>query len=483
MAKIKTIYTCQNCGYQSPRWLGRCTCGAWDSFVEETVGEAPKEAVSLGRSAFGALQASRVQRLVEVEVGQTYRNATGLKELDRVLGGGLVPGALVLVGGDPGIGKSTLLLQAAECVARMGVRVLYVTGEESPRQVRLRAERVSARSPELWLLAETSLEAIERQVDELKPQMLVIDSIQTLWAEGFQSAPGSVGQLRTVTAQLMSVAKGKEIPIFLIGHVTKDGAIAGPRVLEHMVDTVLYFQGERGHPIRFLRAVKNRFGSTDEVGAFEMTEQGVREVENPSAVFLAERAVGASGSVVAAAFEGSRAVLVEVQALVTPAAYGTGRRTAIGVDGGRLALLLAVLEKKAGLVLGQSDVYVNLAGGARFDEPALDLAILAALASSHLDRPIPPDMAVFGEVGLGGEVRSVTGGDARISEIRQMGLKRVLCPVSNSPLHNSKDSHQKNPALDGTNPKQKETPPTLVGSDGFCIQGIHHVERLLEWLF
>ncbi len=483
MAKAKTIFTCQNCGYQSPRWLGRCVCGAWDSFVEETVGGTPPEGAIATKSAFGALKATPAQRLVEVEVGQTFRNKTGMRELDRVLGGGLVPGALVLVGGDPGIGKSTLLLQAAESVARMGVRVLYVTGEESPRQVRLRAERVSAHAKDLWLLAETSLEVIERQVDELHPQMLVIDSIQTLWAEGFQSAPGSVGQLRAVTAQLMAVAKGKEIPIFLIGHVTKDGAIAGPRVLEHMVDTVLYFQGERGHPIRFLRAVKNRFGSTDEVGAFEMTEQGVREVENPSAVFLAERAVGASGSVVGAAFEGSRAVLVEVQALVTPAAYGTGRRTAIGVDTGRLALLLAVLEKKAGLVLGQSDVYVNLAGGARFDEPALDLAILAALASSHLDRVIPPDMAVFGEVGLGGEVRSVTGGEARISEIRQLGLKRVLCPVGNAPGHGLHETPKVNPALDDTNPKQKETPPTIVGPDGFCVQGIHHVEHLLEWLF
>ena len=428
MAKAKTVYVCQACGQQSARWLGRCVCGAWDSYVEEVI--APP-APAGGSAAFGALEASLPQRLCEVSCGVNARNLTGFKELDRVLGGGLVPGSLVLVGGDPGIGKSTLLLQAAEMVARLGVKVLYVTGEESPRQTRMRAERLGAVSPDLWILAETSLEAIEKHVADVAPRMLVIDSVQTLWMDGVQSAPGSVAQLRAVTARLMTIAKSREISTFLVGHVTKDGAIAGPRVLEHMVDTVLYFQGERGHPFRILRAVKNRFGSTDEIGTFEMSDKGLSEVLNPSALFLAERASGASGSVIAAAFEGTRPLLVEVQALVTPSVYGTGRRTALGVDSGRLALLLAVLEKKAGMSIGQADVYVNIAGGLHIDEPAIDLPILAALASSHLDRPVDPGTALFGEIGLGGEVRAVMGADARVMEIRQFGLERALLPAAN----------------------------------------------------
>ncbi|MEZ4465730.1 MAG: DNA repair protein RadA [bacterium] len=427
MAKAKTRFVCQQCGQTGPKWTGRCTaCNTWGSMVEEVDVPAPA-----GAAAFGALPAGRPQRLVEVEGADVERRPTGFGEFDRVLGGGVVPGVLVLVGGDPGIGKSTLLLQAADRIAGLGATVLYVTGEESPRQTRMRADRIGAQARSMWLLAETALERVEQQVDALKPQLLVIDSVQTLHTTELSTGPGSVGQLRAVTARLMALAKGREIATFLVGHVTKDGAIAGPRVLEHMVDAVLYFEGQRGHPFRLLRAVKNRFGSTDEIGAFEMKGEGLAEVTNPSALFLAERAAGASGSVVAASFEGSRPLLVEVQALVCATSHGNPRRTAIGVDSGRVALLLAVLEKKTGLDIGASDVFVNAAGGMRLDEPAADLAIVAALASSHLDRALDPQTVVFGEVGLGGEVRAVTSPAARVAEARQLGFTRVILPAGN----------------------------------------------------
>ncbi|MCA9546086.1 MAG: DNA repair protein RadA, partial [Myxococcales bacterium] len=331
---------------------------------------------------------------------------------------------------DPGIGKSTLLLQAADRIAQRGLTVLYVTGEESARQTRMRFDRVEASAQSLWLMAETALERIEAHVEKLQPAVLIIDSVQTLFTQGIESAPGSVSQLRAVTARLMALAKGKEIATFLVGHVTKDGAIAGPRVLEHMVDTVLYFEGQRGHAFRVLRAVKNRFGSTDEIGAFEMKGTGLAEVKNPSALFLAERAHGTSGSVVAGSFEGTRPLLVEVQALVSPTVYGTPRRTAIGVDSNRVALLLAVLEKKAGLDIAGSDVFLNVAGGMRLVEPAVDMAVIAALASSHVDRPVDPHTVVFGEVGLGGEIRAVVGAQARVAEARQLGFKRVIMPAN-----------------------------------------------------
>ena len=429
--KVRSRYVCQACGHESLKWLGRCPgCQAWDSLVEEVVVEAPK--VGGGGAAFGALAASaRPQRLVEVQGADVPRITTTIGELDRVLGGGLVPGSLILVGGDPGIGKSTLLLQATDRLASGGRKVLYVTGEESPRQTRMRFDRVGATSDSLWLVAETSLERIEAHLDVLKPEVLVIDSIQTLHTQSIESAAGSVGQLRAVTARLMATAKGREIATFLVGHVTKDGAIAGPRVLEHMVDTVLYFEGQRGHAFRVLRAVKNRFGSTDEIGAFEMRDTGLVEVTNPSALFLAERAQGASGSVVAASFEGSRPLLVEIQALVSPTSYGTPRRTCIGVDSGRVALLLAVIEKKAGLDIAGCDVFANVAGGLRLDEPAVDLAVVAALASSHIDRALDAETVVFGEVGLGGEVRAVVAAQARVAEARQLGFRRVVLPKGN----------------------------------------------------
>jgi DNA repair protein RadA/Sms len=431
MAKRPKIrFICQSCGHDAPKWFGRCPgCQEWGTLVEETPSATTPGAG--GGAAFGAIGASRPMRMVDVQGADVPRISTGIGEFNRVLGGGLVPGSMVLVGGDPGIGKSTLLLQATDLLARSGRTVLYVTGEESARQTRMRFDRVGAAAETLWLMAETALERIETHVERLKPTVLVIDSIQTLFTQGLDSAPGSVSQLRAVTARLMALAKGREVATFLVGHVTKDGTIAGPRVLEHMVDTVLYFEGRRGQAFRVLRAVKNRFGSTDEIGAFEMRSTGLAEVTNPSALFLAERAQGSSGSVVAASFEGTRPLLVEVQALVSPTVYGTPRRTTIGIDSNRVALLLAVLEKKAGLDIAGCDVFLNVAGGLRLDEPAVDLAVIASMASSHIDRPLNPHTIVFGEVGLGGEVRAVIGAQARVAEARQLGFSRVVMPQAN----------------------------------------------------
>ncbi len=422
----KTVFSCNQCGSQSPKWLGKCPdCGAWNSMIEETAA-APASTRS-GRASSS--------RAVPVPIGEVppqaeARLSCGIAELDRVLGGGLVAGSLVLIGGDPGIGKSTLLLQAMHNLAA-DAAVLYVSGEESAAQTRLRGERLGVAGRQLLVLAENSLEEIILQIEKLKPKAVVVDSIQTVWTMALESAPGSVSQVRESAGRLMVLAKGSGVPIFIVGHVTKDGSIAGPRVLAHMVDTVLYFEGDRGHPYRILRAVKNRFGSTNEIGVFEMKSGGLAEVANPSELFLSERPMDAPGSVVTASLEGSRTLLVEIQALVTPSVFGTPRRTTLGADSNRLALLVAVLEKKAGLHLGGQDIFLNVAGGARLTEPAADLAMMLAVASSYLDRPVEPQTIVIGEVGLAGEVRAVTQPEPRIAEAEKLGFSTCLLPSGN----------------------------------------------------
>ncbi len=424
MARQKTVYSCQNCGFQSPKWLGRCPdCQQWNTLVEEI----PIAAAGHGRTL---PEPGRPLKLSEVNSREEDRISCGLGELNRTLGGGVVPGSLILVGGDPGIGKSTLLLQAFAKLAETGP-ALYVTAEESARQVKLRAERLGIRMDNLYLLAETSLTQIRQRIKELKPAFLVIDSIQTIFSDSIESAPGSVSQVRECTGQLMLQAKGDNLPTFLVGHVTKDGSIAGPRVLEHMVDTVLYFEGSAGHPYRILRAVKNRFGSTNEIGVFEMQEQGLREVSNPSELFLAERPEQSAGSAVVPALEGSRPILVELQALVSGSSFGTPQRTAIGIDHKRVALLIAILEKKVELSLAGQDIFLNVAGGVRLDEPAVDLAAICALASSHLNRIINPQMVMFGEVGLTGEVRAVSQPELRVKEAARLGFSQCILPRGN----------------------------------------------------
>jgi len=422
--KQKTIYTCQQCGYQSPKWLGKCPdCQKWNTLAEEAV-------VATRGKGRSPVPAGKPQRLHEVAGAEEDRIRCGMAEFDRVLGGGVVPGSFTLIGGDPGIGKSTLLLQSIARLAQTAP-ALYVTAEESTRQVKLRAERLGVAAKDLFLLAETSLEAILERVRELGPGFLVVDSIQTIFTSALESAPGSVSQVRECAGRLMQVAKGDGIPTFIVGHVTKDGAIAGPRMLEHMVDTVLYFEGDAGHPYRILRAVKNRFGSTNEIGVFEMKESGLAEVSNPSELFLAERPEGAAGSAVVSSLEGSRPILVELQALVSGSSFGTPRRTTIGIDHNRVSLLVAVLEKKVGLSLLSQDVFLNVAGGVRLDEPAVDLGVIAALASSHLNRPLPPRTIVFGEVGLAGEVRAVSRPELRVNEAARLGFDRCLLPAGN----------------------------------------------------
>ncbi|MDF1579295.1 MAG: DNA repair protein RadA [Desulfuromonadales bacterium] len=423
--KQKTLYTCQQCGHQSPRWLGKCPdCNQWNTLVEETVTLSKR-----GRGLSAPAPATPL-KLTEISSSEEDRIACGIGELDRVLGGGVVPGSLTLIGGDPGIGKSTLILQAIDRLAHSG-KALYVTGEESVRQVKLRGSRLGVGASDLYLLAETALESILDQVQKIQPAFLVVDSIQTVCSAALESAPGSVSQVRECAGRLMQVAKGEGIPTFIIGHVTKDGSIAGPRVLEHMVDTVLYFEGDGGHPYRVLRAVKNRFGSTNEIGVFEMCEAGLREVANPSELFLAERPVNEAGSAVIPTLEGTRPILVEVQALVSSSAFGTPRRTSMGLDPNRVALLVAVLEKKAGLMMPGQDIFVNVVGGVRIAEPAVDLATLAALASSHLNRPIPQKTLLFGEVGLSGEVRAVSRPELRLKEAARLGFEHCLLPQGN----------------------------------------------------
>jgi len=426
-----TVFVCQECGTQSSKWLGRCSdCGAWNSFVEERAQESGGAPASGHRYATaGAPGTARLY--ADIELATFPRIPSGIGEFDRVLGGGIVPGSLVLLGGEPGIGKSTLLLQAAASVARSVGPVLYSSGEESEHQIKSRGERLSVGQAPLFLLAETCLERILEEVARVRPALVIVDSIQTVFSMKFQSAPGSIGQVREAATQLLFTAKGRNVPIFLVGHVTKDGSLAGPKALEHVVDTVLYFEGERHHSHRVVRAVKNRFGAVSELGVFEMTASGLRAVPNPSRMFLAERPASAPGSAVLCSVEGSRPILVEVQALVSTSTYGTARRMASGVDQQRLSLLLAVLEKRAGLNLIGDDVFVNIAGGMTVDEPASDLGVLAAVASSVRNRVIPATTAMFGEVGLAGEIRGITQAALRVREAAQMGFKRCVMPEVN----------------------------------------------------
>jgi DNA repair protein RadA/Sms len=447
MSKIKTVFQCQSCGYSSPKWVGKCPdCGAWNSFSEER--QMPKSLKSLSKGDYGPMPLS------EVTGGEAKRVPIGIAELDRVLGGGLVAGAVILIGGDPGIGKSTIILQAIARIAAQIGTVLYVSGEESPEQIKLRAERLSVNSDKIMLLPETVVEQVLAVADRMKPSAIVIDSIQTVYTEELVSAPGSVGQIRESAAKLMFYAKRSGTPVFLIGHVTKEGAIAGPRVLEHLVDTVLYFEGDRGHPFRILRTVKNRFGSTNEIGVFEMTDAGLREIDNPSEIFLSERPVNTSGSIVLASIEGTRPMLVELQALVSPTTFGNPRRTSMGIDFNRLNLLIAVLEKKGGTHLGGMDVFVNVVGGIKVTEPAADLGIVAALVSSFRERPLDPQTLVFGEVGLSGEVRAVAQGEARIKEAAKVGFKRAIVPFGNA--------------------------ERLKGNPGISISGVRNINEAIE---
>src|SRR5688572_2686593 len=439
--KSSTIYACQECGAQSQKWLGRCPdCQAWNSLVEETAVPTTAGAGAAAASAGArySLAATAGPRLYEdIDTVVSARLTTGIDEFDRVLGGGVVPGSLVLNGGEPGIGKSTLLLQAAAHFANATGPVLYSSGEESEHQIKSRGQRLgtlagdNARAP-LYLLAETCLERILEEIARLRPSLVIVDSIQTVFSLKFQSAPGSIGQVREAATQLLFAAKGQNIPTFLVGHVTKDGSLAGPKVLEHIVDTVLYFEGEKHHSHRIVRAVKNRFGAVSEMGVFEMTGKGLIAVPNPSAMFLAERPSNVPGSAVLCCLEGSRPLLVEVQALVSTSSYGNARRMASGIDQNRLSLLLAVLEKRAGLNLAGEDVFINVAGGMTIDEPAADLAVVGAVASSLRNRPIRAGTAVFGEVGLAGEIRGTTQATLRIREAAQMGFTRIVVPEGNA---------------------------------------------------
>jgi DNA repair protein RadA/Sms len=430
MKPPKIVFACQECGAQSPKWMGKCAeCGAWNSMVEERAVETPAAASVHRYAQLGAASTSKLYD--EVESAHALRLSTGIDEFDRVLGGGIVPGSLVLLGGEPGIGKSTLLLQAAAHFARSVGPVLYASGEESEHQIKSRGDRLGVGHAPLYLLSETCIERILEEMARLRPALVIVDSVQTVWSSKFQSAPGSVGQVREAATQFLFAAKGQNVPTVLVGHVTKDGSLAGPKVLEHVVDTVLSFEGERHHSHRVVRAVKNRFGAVSELGVFEMTGTGLKPVPNPSKLFLSERASGIPGSAVLCCVEGSRPILVEVQALVSTSTYGNARRMAVGIDQSRLSLLLAVLEKRAGLSLAGDDVYVNIAGGMSIEEPAADLSVVAAVASSVRNRGVAPATAMFGEVGLSGEVRGIPQAPLRIREAVQLGFTRIVMPAAN----------------------------------------------------
>lgn len=454
MTKVRTYFSCQSCGYQVPKWLGRCpNCGEWNTLVEEKVSEqSPSRMDPLGMEV-----AETPKPITEIRINEEDRTTTDIGELDRVLGGGIVEGAVVLIGGDPGIGKSTLILQALNNLGQSERKVLYVSGEESAKQIKMRGDRLGVSSKNLYIVSETSLEKIIDEIKKLKPRILVIDSIQTVYTSLLQSAPGSISQVRETAARLMYMSKKTGVSTFLIGHVTKEGAIAGPRVLEHMVDTVLYFEGDRGHPYRILRAAKNRYGSTNEIGVFEMKDSGLEEVLSPSELFLSERPINIPGSVVVSSMEGSRPILIELQALVSPTSFAVARRTTIGVNHNRVSLLVAVLEKKVGMSLVNQDIFVNVAAGVRIDEPAVDLGIVVSVASSYMDKPVDPKTVLFGEVGLGGEIRGISQGDIRIRESAKLGFTRCVLPRSNM--------------------------KTSRGKMGISLVGVDSVEETLEIVF
>ena len=440
MPKPKTLFVCNACGYESPRWMGKCPdCGAWDSMEEQAPREEKAAPVRENKQRPGT--GADALRLSDISEESAPRTLTGIGEFDRVLGGGIVEGSLMLVGGDPGIGKSTLLLQTSAHLAESGKRVLYISGEESARQIRLRARRLGIASSEnLLILSENAMDNAEKRWEEIQPDFMIVDSIQTMYRPDMSSAPGSVSQVRECTSMLMRMAKTTGCAVFLVGHVTKEGAIAGPRVLEHMVDAVLYFEGDRQHDYRILRAVKNRFGSVNELGIFEMKDTGMMPVENPSVLLLSERARNVPGSCVHCALEGSRPMLVDVQALAVQSSFGSPRRTANGFDSGRLALLLAVLEKRTGLPLFNQDVYINIAGGLELSEPAADLSLCASVASSVREAAIPSEWAVIGEVGLAGEIRAVSQMERRLSECARLGFKTAVVPRENARhLHAASD--------------------------------------------
>lgn len=421
MAKTKTKFVCQQCGYESSKWMGRCpNCEEWNTFQEEIIEKEPSK-------NFEEPLLSKLELLKDVEAKDEDRIKTGISELDRVLGGGIVQGSLVLIGGEPGIGKSTLLLQISNIMSKY-TRVLYVSGEESPRQIKIRADRIIMGNQSIYLLSETNINKIERHIEKLSPGFMIIDSIQTMFTDESTTIPGSVSQIRQVTQYLMKIAKQNGITIFIIGHVTKEGSIAGPRVLEHMVDTVLYFEGDRTQSFRILRAYKNRFGSTNEIGVFEMMVDGLKEVKNPSEMLLSGREDNVSGVAVISSMEGTRTILLEVQSLICHTNFGLPRRMSTGIDYNRLIILIAVIEKKCGLNLSQSDVYLNIAGGIKVQEPAIDLGIVASIISGYTNRPIPNDWCFAGEVGLTGEVRAISNIERRISEAQKMGFKKIIIP-------------------------------------------------------
>jgi DNA repair protein RadA/Sms len=425
MAKIKTSFFCQNCGAQSPKWQGKCpSCGQWNTFVEEIIQKDEPSRGQWKSSAPASKKIHKPQKISEIRYEEQSRIPTGDAELNRVLGGGLVPGSLILIGGEPGIGKSTLLLQIALMLSKL--KVLYVSGEESENQIKMRAERMRFQSDQCFVLSETNTQQVFQQVELLEPDLLIIDSIQTMHSQYVESAAGSVSQVRECTAEVMKFAKETGTPVFLIGHITKDGAIAGPKVLEHMVDTVLQFEGDRHLSYRILRTSKNRFGSTNELGIYEMQAEGLKQVLNPSEILMTQREELLNGVAIGAMLEGNRPLLIEIQSLVSPATYGTPQRSSTGHDAKRLNMLLAVLEKRGGMRLGQQDVFLNIAGGLRVDDPGLDLAVCASLLSSYEDTPIPSDICFAGEVGLGGEIRAVNRVESRISEAAKLGFKQIM---------------------------------------------------------